>query len=122
MASGVSSRASLWATRRTAGLLSERRDDFPRAVYPDGRPQDRQIKAGVTVFDEALAAARHRPQQADCVEQAIAKRLAADTLLCFIGLCGEATRTYQTLKEWQSGEESRLARAALRKASISSPT
>ena len=38
------------SSRRTASLLSERRDDFPRAVDPHGRPQDRQIKAGVAVF------------------------------------------------------------------------
>jgi hypothetical protein len=44
-----------------------------------------------------------RPQQADCVKQAIAQRLAAGTLLCLIGLRGEATRTHQPLKE--PGEE-----------------
>ncbi len=77
----------LLPSRRTASLLSERRDDFPRAVDPDGRPQDRQIEACVSVFSEALAAAQHRPQQADCVEQAIAQSLAAATLLRLIGLC-----------------------------------
>src|SRR5271166_492102 len=91
-----------------AALPSKRSDGVARTFNPQCRPYDWQIKSGLAVGGDPIAATFNRAEQANGIEHPIAQRVAADTLLGFVRFRIEADCPQQALKERQSGEEAKI--------------
>src|SRR5262249_59349967 len=95
------------------GSAPEGADDLARSLDADRRGEDRQIDAGGAERGELFAAARHRTDQTDRIEQAIAQRVAARTRFGLRRLFGKAAGAKHALVERKGGEESETGAGGL---------